>query len=38
MLVLMVGGVDSVGDVVSWCDLLVVGDGADGTVIVMDID
>ena len=25
------------GDVVWWCGVVVVGDGADGTVIVMDI-
>ena len=38
MLVLMVGGADSVGGVAWWSGLVVVGDGDDGTVIVMDID
>ena len=35
---LMVGGADSVGGVAWWCGLVVVGDGADGTVLVVTID
>ena len=38
MLVLMVGGADSVGGVAWWRGLVVVGDGADGTVLVVAID
>ena len=38
MLVLMVDGADSVGGVAWWRGLVVVDDGVDGTVIVMDID